>query len=55
MLVFDEHIRTGPGSGITLIGLLLLLGIAVIELSRTLDDDDDDPPQPIGPAEERAP
>ncbi len=43
VLVFDEHIRTGPGSGIALIGLLLLLGIAVIELSRTLDDDD--PPE----------
>lgn len=40
VLVYDEHIRTGPGSGIALIGLLLLLGIAVIELSRSLGDDD---------------
>jgi hypothetical protein len=32
--VYDEHIRSGPGSGITLAALLLVLGVAVIQLAR---------------------
>jgi drug/metabolite transporter (DMT)-like permease len=32
--VYDEHIRSGPGSGIALAALLLLLGVAVIQLAR---------------------
>jgi hypothetical protein len=33
--LYDEHIRTGPAAGIGLVVLLLVLGISVIQLSRT--------------------
>jgi len=38
--VYDEHIRSGPGSGIALAALLLVLGVAVIQLARDSAPDD---------------
>lgn len=35
VLVYDEHIRRGPGAGVLLIACLLLLVVAVIQLTRT--------------------
>lgn len=35
VVVYDEHINGGPGAGAVLIGLLLVLGTAVLQLSRT--------------------
>jgi hypothetical protein len=35
VMVYDEHIRRGPGGGTVLIGLLLLLTVAVIQLARS--------------------
>ncbi|MGX7677864.1 DMT family transporter [Jatrophihabitans sp. DSM 45814] len=35
VLVYDEHIRSGPLAGLGLVGLLLLLGLGVIQLTRT--------------------
>ena len=35
VVVYDEHIRGGPGAGAALIGLLLVMGLAVIQLLRT--------------------
>jgi drug/metabolite transporter (DMT)-like permease len=35
--VYDEQLDIGPGSGAVLVGLLLLMGVAVIQLSRTPD------------------
>jgi drug/metabolite transporter (DMT)-like permease len=32
--VYDEHIRSGPGSGTALAALLLVLGVAAIQLAR---------------------
>ncbi|HZV25349.1 MAG TPA: DMT family transporter [Acidothermaceae bacterium] len=34
VLVYDEHIRSGPGAGTVLAALLLLLGVAAIQLAR---------------------
>jgi hypothetical protein len=34
VLVYDEHIRSGPGSGAALAGMLLVLGVAAIQLAR---------------------
>jgi drug/metabolite transporter (DMT)-like permease len=34
ILVYDEHIHRGPWSGVGLVGLMLLLGLAVIELGK---------------------
>jgi EamA domain-containing membrane protein RarD len=34
VVVFDEHIRRGPGGGVALALLVVLLGIAVIQLAR---------------------
>jgi drug/metabolite transporter (DMT)-like permease len=33
--VYDEHIRRGPGGGIALVALLVLLGVAVVQLARS--------------------
>lgn len=41
VLVYDERISRGPGNGGVLIGLLLLLGIAVIQLARTPPPNED--------------
>lgn len=38
VLVYDEHISRGPGGGTVLIALLLLMGVAVIQLTRSADD-----------------
>lgn len=38
VLVYDEQIRRGPGAGVALVALLILLGVAVIQLTRTPDD-----------------
>jgi hypothetical protein len=38
VLVYDEHLRRGPGGGVLLIACLLLLGVTVIQLTRTTDD-----------------
>ena len=35
--VYDEHIRRGPGAGIALILILLIIGTAVIQLARIPD------------------
>ena len=35
--VYDEHIRRGPGNGVVLALLVVLLGIAVIQLARNPD------------------
>jgi hypothetical protein len=34
VLVYDEHLRAGPGHGVVLVVMLLLLGVAVIQLAR---------------------
>jgi len=34
VLVYDEHLRRGPGSGALLLALMILLVIAVIGLGR---------------------
>jgi len=34
VVVYDEHIRSGPGAGAVLATLLLLLGVAAIQLAR---------------------
>jgi len=41
------HVRRGPASGLALLGLLILIGVAIIVLSRSaqpmsLPDGDDD-------------
>jgi drug/metabolite transporter (DMT)-like permease len=36
--VFDEHIRRGPGAGVALVIILLVIGIAVIQLARRSED-----------------
>ena len=36
--VYDEHIRRGPGSGLLLVLLLVVLGGAAFQLTRTVDD-----------------
>ncbi len=33
--VYDEHIRRGPGGGAVLVALVLLLGVAVMQLARS--------------------
>jgi hypothetical protein len=33
--VYDEQIRRGPGAGAALVGLVLLLGVAVVQLARS--------------------
>ena len=33
--VYDEHIRRGPGAGAALVGLVVLLGVAVVQLARS--------------------
>jgi hypothetical protein len=33
--VYDEHIRRGPGGGVALVALVLLLGVAVMQLARS--------------------
>jgi len=33
--VYDEHIRRGPGGGAALVALVLLLGVAVVQLARS--------------------
>jgi len=35
VVVYDEHIRSGPGGGVVLALLVILLGAAVIQLART--------------------
>jgi drug/metabolite transporter (DMT)-like permease len=35
--VYDEHIRRGPGAGTVLFALLLVLGVAVVQLAREPD------------------
>ena len=35
--VYDEHIRRGPGAGAVLFALLLVLGVAVVQLAREPD------------------
>lgn len=47
VLVYDEHIRRGPGDGIVLICLLLLMGITVIQLARSTAEDDMLPRHPV--------
>jgi drug/metabolite transporter (DMT)-like permease len=37
VLVYDERLRRGPGGGAFLFGCLLLLGVAVIQLTRCTD------------------
>lgn len=37
VVVYDEHIRRGPGGGVVLALLVILLGAAVIQLARTPD------------------
>lgn len=37
VVVYDEHIRSGPGGGVVLALLVILLGAAVIQLARTPD------------------
>lgn len=39
VVVYDEHIRRGPGGGSLLVALLIVLGIAVIQVARTVDPD----------------
>ena len=34
VMVYDEHIHRGPGSGVGLVGLMLLLGLAVIQVGK---------------------
>jgi len=34
VLIYDEHLRRGPGSGVVLLALMILLVIAVIGLGR---------------------
>lgn len=41
VVVYDEHIRRGPGGGALLIVLLILLSIAIIQIARTVDPDPD--------------
>lgn len=41
VLVYDEHIRRGPGGGALLIAIMATLGLAVIVLARSHDDDDE--------------
>jgi hypothetical protein len=38
VLLYDEHLRTGPAAGLGLVALLLILGISVIQLSRSAED-----------------
>jgi hypothetical protein len=33
--VYDEHIRRGPGAGAALVGLVMLLSVAVVQLARS--------------------
>ncbi|MGH8960879.1 MAG: DMT family transporter [Jatrophihabitantaceae bacterium] len=40
VLVYDEHIRRGPGGGIILICLLLLMGATVVQLARSTAESD---------------
>jgi F0F1-type ATP synthase assembly protein I len=47
VLVYDEHIRRGPGGGIALICLLLLMGITVVQLARSTAEDDMLPRHPV--------
>jgi hypothetical protein len=35
--VYDEHIRRGPGAGAVLFALLLVLGVAVVQLAHEPD------------------
>ena len=42
VMVYDEHLRTGPGHGALLAVLLLTLGVAVVQITR-LDYDSDEP------------
>lgn len=44
--VYDEHIRRGPGGGAILVALLLLLGVAIVQLAR--------PPRNVPPIASRA-
>jgi drug/metabolite transporter (DMT)-like permease len=41
--VYDEHIRSGPGSGAVLAAMLLLLGVAAIQLARDRPAGDESP------------
>jgi hypothetical protein len=34
VVVYDEHLRSGPAAGAGLIGLLVVLGAAILQLSR---------------------
>jgi hypothetical protein len=34
VVVYDEHLRSGPVAGVGLIGLLVILGTAILQLSR---------------------
>jgi hypothetical protein len=34
VLVYDEHVRPGPGHGVVLVVMLLLLGASIIQLAR---------------------
>jgi hypothetical protein len=34
VVVYDEHLRSGPAAGVGLIGLLVILGTAILQLSR---------------------
>jgi drug/metabolite transporter (DMT)-like permease len=50
VVVYDEHLRSGPAAGAGLIGLLVILGTAILQLSRA---EAHHQPQVHGPSEER--
>jgi hypothetical protein len=41
VLVYDEHIRRGPGDGVVLVCLLVLMGVTVVQLARSTAEDDE--------------
>jgi len=43
VLIYDEHLRRGPGSGVVLLALMILLVIAVIGLGRVETADEHHP------------
>ncbi|MDT4931267.1 MAG: hypothetical protein QOF92_4134 [Pseudonocardiales bacterium] len=38
VLIYDERLSRGPGGGVVLVGLVLTLGLAVVQLARTTDE-----------------